>query len=136
MERKPCRRHSHWMITTMVLGLTLLWSFGGPWIASADDPGAICVLRISSQSSKVLSVLVNEPQNFNVAVPTPISKNVNVPIQCDGLETLAVAVANQNADTEQVTVRVFTHDGTLFCSKGPFILPPHGSQGVIFSDCQ
>jgi hypothetical protein len=80
--------------------------------------------------------VVNEPQNFNIAVATAIDKAVNIPILCDGRETLALGVANQTARSTQVTAQVYTNDGSLLCSRGPFPLAGHGSQGVTFTDCQ
>lgn len=125
-----------WIVVPAVLILSMLWSLSWPWAASADNSGAICVLKIASKSQKILSILVNQPQNFNIAVPSPIDKTVNIPIPCDGLETLALGVANQNATSVQATAQVFTNDGTLLCSKGPFPVGGHRSQGVTFTDCQ
>jgi hypothetical protein len=127
---------SRWIAVPTVVILSMLWSLSWPWAASADNPGAICVLKIASNKHKVLGVVVNEPQNFNIAIATPIDTAVNIPILCDGLETLALAVTNQNADNTRITAQVFTNDGTLLCSKGPFPLAGHGSQGVTFTDCQ
>jgi hypothetical protein len=125
-----------WIVVPAVLILSMLWSLSWPWAASADNSGAVCVLKITSKSHKILSVVVNEPQNFNIAVATAIDKALNVPILCDGLETLALAVANQNAKSTQVTAQVYTNDGTLLCSRGPFPLAGRGPQGVTFTDCQ
>ena len=99
MERKPETKYSRWIITTIALSLMVLWSFGGPWVASADDPGAICVLRMASNTTPILSVLVDQPDNFNIAVSTPARKVINVPVRCDMLETLALGVANQGDST-------------------------------------
>jgi hypothetical protein len=136
MQRAPNMKHSRWIVAIMVLSLTVLWSFGGLWLASAQNNGAICVLKIASKSNKILSILVNEPQNFNIAIPLPISKVVNVPILCGGLGTLALGIANQDANSVKVTAQVFTNEGILICSKGPFIMNAHGSQGTTFTDCQ
>ena len=127
---------ARWIVVRAVSILSILWSLSWPLAASADNTGAICVIKIASKSHKVLSVVVNEPQNFNIAIPSPIDKVVNIPILCDGLQTFALAVANQNANKTQVTTQVFTNEGTLLCTKGPFPLAGHGSQGVTFTDCQ
>src|SRR5262245_1375736 len=111
---------ARWIVVRAVLTLSMLWSLSWPLAASADNPGGICVLKISSKSQKVLNVVVNEPHNFNIAIPSPIDKVVNIPILCDGLQTLALAVANQKANKTQVTAQVFTNEGTLLCTKGPF----------------
>jgi hypothetical protein len=136
MKRKPETKCSRWIITTIVLTLTVLWSFGGLWLASADDPGAICVMRIASDTNPIFNVLVDQQHDFNFAVSTPARKVIKVPVRCDMLETLALGVANQGDSTTKLTVKLYTNAGGLFCSKGPFDLAAHGSQGVIFSDCQ
>jgi hypothetical protein len=131
--RAKCARR---VVVRAVLTLTMVWLLSWPWSTSADNPGAVCVLKVVSKNHEILSVVVNEPQNFNIAIPSAIDKAVNIPVLCDGLQTLGLAVANQNAKNTQVTAQVFTHDGTLLCSKGPFPLGGHRSQGVTFSDCQ
>ena len=124
------------IVVQAVLILSMLWSLSWPWAASADNPGAVCVLKIASKNHEVFSFVVNELQNFSIAIATPIDKAVNIPILCDGLGTLALAVTNQNDKNTRVTAQVFTNDGTLLCSKGPFPLVGHRSQGFVFADCQ
>ena len=136
MEKKRETKYSRWIITTMVLSSTVLWSFGGPWLASADDPGAICVMGIAANPKPILSVLIDQPQNFNIAISTPARKVTNIPVRCDMLETLALGVANQGDSTTHLTVSLYTYAGVLYCTKGPIPVAAHGSQGVIFSDCQ
>ena|SRR5882724_3863243 len=136
MEKKRETKYSRWIITTMVLSLAVLWSFGGPWLARANDPGAICVMRIASDTNPIFNLLVDEQHDFNFAVSTPARKVIKVPVRCDMLDTLALGVANQGDSTTILTVKLYTNAGGLFCSKGPFGLAAHGSQGVIFSDCQ
>lgn len=129
-------RHPRSVVMLAVLILSLVWSFGGLGIASADDSGAICVLRIASQNHPILTFVVDQPENFNIAVPVPPRKAVNVPVLCDLLETLAIGMANQGNSPTHITVSVFSNQGILVCSKGPFAVAAHGSQGMIFSDCQ
>jgi hypothetical protein len=136
MERKRETKYRRWIITTVVLSLAVLGSFGGPWLASADDPGSICVVQITANPKPVLSVLVDQPQNFNIAVSTPARKVTSIPVRCDMLETLALAAANQGDNTTHLTASLYTYAGVLFCTKGPIPVAAHGSQGLTFADCQ
>jgi hypothetical protein len=117
------------------LSLWVFWSLGVPSIVSADDPAALCVLNVVAEG-KVLSIVVNQPQNFDVAVALPISNNVSAPVPCDTIGTLAVAVANQDNTNRNVAMQLFTHEGTLICAKGPYLLAVNGGRGVTFADCQ
>jgi hypothetical protein len=115
--------------------MSVVWTIGKVSVVSADEPGAVCVLQITAKN-KVLSILVDQPQNFNIAIPTPTLKAVNIPIQCDRLSTLAAGVANQNNKSVSVTIQAFSNDGTLICTKGPIAVAENGSQGFTFADCQ
>jgi hypothetical protein len=131
-------RRRRWVVMLTVLSLTVLWSFAGFSVARADNPNAICVLQIASAQAggKIFSVLTDQPQNFNIAITLPLTKVVNVPLPCDGVETLALGMANQTDSSVNVDIQLFTTDGVLFCSKGSFTLPAHGARGTLFSDCQ
>jgi hypothetical protein len=103
--------------------------------AKADDPGNICVVQIVAEG-EVLSILADQPTNFNIAVLVPPSKSTNVPVTCDLMSTLSLAVANQKNNNINVAVQVFTNDGVLICSKGPYLLSVNGARGITFADCQ
>jgi hypothetical protein len=123
-----------WRKGIVVVGLSLLWSFGMPAVTNAQAPSAICVLKINT-NGKVLSILVDAPQNFNVALPLPLHTNLNVPILCESLSSLALAAANNEAYPVTFNTQVFTHEGVLFCIKGEFEVPVDGGRGVTFADC-
>ena len=118
-----------------VVSLSLLWSHGVPSVARAQEAGNICVLQIAA-NGKVLSTLVDTPQNFSVAVLVPEAQKANVPVPCDLLNALGLAVANQEAHETTVNVQVFTNEGVSICVKGGFTLPVNGGRGATFADCQ
>ena len=127
-----CRR---WVLVLTAFSLTMVWLLGGPSVASAQNPGALCTLNVVAEG-KVFSVMVNQPQDFSVAVALPIGTDVSAPIPCENLATLAVAVANQTNTNVNVAVQIFSHDGTSICSKGPFVVVVNGGRGFTFADCQ
>jgi hypothetical protein len=126
--------HRCWKVWITVVSLSLLWLFGMPAVTSAQQPGAICVLKIATDG-RVFSILVDTPLNFNAALTLPLSKSVNVPILCESLGSLALAVANNEAHPTTLNTQVFTHDGVSFCVKGSFKVPVNGARGVTFADC-
>jgi hypothetical protein len=107
-----------------------------PFVANAIGPGTVCVLQFGAAGGQVLGVLVDQPQNFNIAVLVAADKNVNVPITCDSLDTLSVAVANQKNFWTEVTALLFTNEGELSCFVGQFSVPPNGARGFLLSGCQ
>jgi hypothetical protein len=127
-----CRR---WVLGLAALSLTILWSLGGPSVVSADDPNALCVLNVVAEG-KVFSIMVNQPQDFSIALALPIGTDVSAPVPCDNVETLAVAVANQTNNNVNVAMQIFAHDGTSICSKGPFVVAVNGGRAFTFTDCQ
>jgi hypothetical protein len=125
----------HWMIMLIVVSLSLLWSLGVPMLASADNSNSICVLKIVAEAN-VVSILTNDPTNFGLAILVPEADNVNVPILCNSLGSLALGVANQADHDINVAVQIFTHQGgTAICSKGPVLLAVNGGTGMTFADC-
>src|SRR5215467_12549200 len=101
-------RRRRWIVMAVVLSLIVVGSFGGFSVVSAQNPGAICVVQIASSGGKVLSTLVNQPQDFNIAIVTPMSKVVNVPVLCDGVQTLGLGIANQADNNVKVRINLFT----------------------------
>jgi hypothetical protein len=104
-------------------------------ISSAQAPGAVCVLRLIAEGD-VLGVLVDVPQNSNIAVLIPTDRDVNVPVLCEQLSTVGLAVTNQKNTNVNFAVQVLTNQGNPICTKGPFLLPVNGGTGVTFADCQ
>ena len=135
MRNKEDLSQHGWMVVIAVVSLSLLWSLAVPSTAKAQAPGAVCVLKLVADN-EVLGVLVDTPQNFNIAIPLPLDTNVNVPIPCDRLASLALAVSNQISSNVNVAAQVFTHNGRLICSKGPILVPVNGGTGMTFADCQ
>jgi hypothetical protein len=135
MRNKGDMRQRGWMVVIAVVSLGLLWSLAVPSMAKAQGPGTVCVLQLIADG-EVLGIVVDAPENFNVAVLIPQDKNVNVPIPCDRLDSLSLAVSNQKNSNTNVVAQVFTHDGGLICSKGPYLVSVNGGRGVTFADCQ
>jgi hypothetical protein len=129
------RMNRKWIHRIAAVSLTMLCSMGTFSVSSAQAPDAVCVLRLVAEG-EVLGVLVDVPQNFNIAVALPSDKDVNVPVPCDQLNTLGLAVTNQKNTNVNFAVQVFTHQGNPICTKGPFLLPVNGGTGVTFTDCQ
>jgi hypothetical protein len=135
MRNKQDMSQRGWMVVIAVVSLSLLWSLAVPSTAEAQAPGAVCVLKLVADN-EVLGILVDSPQNFSTAIPLPLDTNVNVPIPCDRLGSLALAVSNQISINVNVAAQVFTHDGTVICSKGPVLVAVNGGTGMTFADCQ
>ena len=126
--------HRCWRVGITGVSLSLLWSFGIPAVMSAQGPGTICVLKVAADGN-LLGILADAPQNFNIVVSLPLDRNINVPIICEGLGSLALAVANNEAHPTTFSTQVFTHDGVPICVKGNFEVPVNGATGVTFADC-
>jgi hypothetical protein len=103
--------------------------------ASAQAPDSVCVLKVDT-NGKLLGVLVDRPNNVNIAVPLPISQSIRAPVLCEGLNSLALAVANQEKHDTAFSVELFTHNGESFCFKDGFELQVNGGAGLTFADCQ
>jgi hypothetical protein len=115
--------------------LSLLWSMSMASVSSAQAPGAVCVLKIDADG-RIMGILVDQPNNFSIAVLVPDLRSVRAPVLCSGLNSLALAVANQEAHNTAFSVELFTHEGASFCFKDGFGLQVNGSTGVTFADCQ
>ena len=126
---------SRWIRVIASVSLMTLCLMGTFSISGAQAPGAVCVLRLVAEG-EVLGVLADAPQNVNTAVLIPTDKDVNVPVLCDQLSTVALAVTNQNDTNVNFAVQILTHEGNPICTKGPFLLPVNGGTGVTFADCQ
>jgi len=136
MGKNVAAMYRRLILISLVFCLSILGSLSIPTIASADDPDAVCVLNVVAEGN-VFSILVNQPQGINIAVPLPIGTDVSAPIPCSDVESLGVAVANQTGVNVNVAVQILAHDGkSVICSKGPFIVSVNGGRGFTFTDCQ
>jgi hypothetical protein len=128
--------HRKWLVIITALSLGMMGSLTVPFVANAIGPGTVCVLQIGAAGGEVFSVFVDRPESFKIAVLVAANKNVNVPITCDGIDTLSVAVANQKDFWTEVTALLFTNEGELSCFVGQFSVPPNGARGFLLSGCQ
>ena len=135
MRQRGERLHRRRLVVIAGVVLSLLWSMSMVSVCSAQAPGAVCVLKIDA-NGRLVGILVDRPNNFNIALLMSDFMSVRAPVLCSGLSTLALAVANQEAHDTAFSVELFTHDGELFCSKGGFGLQVNGGAGVTFADCQ
>jgi hypothetical protein len=109
-------------------------------VAAASDSATpsqlqVCVVQIRA-SGAVMNVFGDDPTDLDIAVLVPPENATNVPVSCQALTSLGLAVANQEAFPVNLQITVFTHQGTWLCSRGPFTLSEHGARGVVFgSDC-
>jgi hypothetical protein len=133
-QRVKGLRH-RWLVVIGVVVLSLLWSISMVSVCSAQAPGAVCVLKIDA-NGRLMGILVDQPNNFNVAMLVPEFRSVRAPVLCSGLSSLALAVANQEDHETAFSVELFTHQGESLCSKGGFGLQVNGATGVTFTNCQ
>jgi hypothetical protein len=126
---------NRWWLVLAVVSLSLLWSLSLPPLANAQTAGAICTIRVFGDGD-LMAVFTTPPTNFAVAVPVEVDENVVVPVLCDDLGVIGLAVASQEKKKEVTfSARVFDHNGILFCEKGPFTVQPRGGRGVTFAEC-
>jgi hypothetical protein len=92
-QRVEGLRH-RWLVVIGVVVLSLLWSTSMVSVCSAQAPGAVCVLKIDA-NGRLMGILVDQPNNFNIAILVPEFTSVRAPVLCSGLSSLALAVANQ-----------------------------------------
>lgn len=103
--------------------------------AATSSPPWVCVVQIMA-SGEVMSVFADDPTHPDITVLVPPENVTNVPVSCQDLTSLGLAVANQEAFPVNLQITVFTHQGILLCSRGPFTLSENGARMVVFeSDC-
>jgi hypothetical protein len=128
------RRYRWWLIV-LIFGLSLLGSMSLPAVTTAQTAGAICTIRVFGNGD-LMAVFSTPPTNFGVAALVPTDKDLVMPVLCDDLGNIGLAVGSQEKNKEiTFTARVFDHDGIMFCLKGPFTIPPRGGTGVTFASC-
>ena len=133
LKKADTRQYGRVAMLTLA-SLSLLWSLATPSIVNADDPGAVCILQILP-SGRVMSVLVNRPQNFNIAILFGKYRSSSVPVPCESLNSLTLALANQESHSVDLSVQIFTHTGDLTCFKDGFSMEVNGATAVTFADC-
>jgi hypothetical protein len=134
MGKKADKRQRGWVLVLMLVSVSLLWSLSVPAVTHADTAGAICILQVLS-TGRVLSVLVDQPQNINIAVLVGEDREFNVPVLCDSLKSLSLALANQENHSVDFSTQVFTNKGKLTCFKDGFPIAVNGAIGITFADC-
>jgi hypothetical protein len=103
--------------------------------AATASPPRVCVVQIMA-GGEVVSVFADHPTDPGMAILVPPETATNVPVSCQTLTSLGLAVANQEAAPVSLQITVFTHQGTPLCSRGPFTLSEQGARGIVFgSDC-
>jgi hypothetical protein len=103
--------------------------------AAMPSQPRVCVVQIMA-SGAVLSAFANNPTDPTLAILVPTDRATNVPVSCQDLTNIGLAVANQELSPVSLQVTVFTHQGTSLCTRGPFTLPQNGARGVVFgSNC-
>jgi hypothetical protein len=118
-----------------VLGLVVWYGGRAGAAAATASPPQVCVVQIKA-SGEVVSVFADDPTHPAMAVLVPPENATNVPVSCQDLTRLGLAVANQEPSPVSLQITVFTHQGSLLCTRGPFTLSEHGAKGVVFgSDC-
>lgn len=139
------RAHIWCVVMTLVAWPCWAWGAAGAGLG-ATEAGAVsdaltpsqprvCVVQIMA-SGGVMSLFADDPTHPNMAVLVPPENATNVPVSCQDLTSLGLAVANQEAFPVSLQITVFTHQGTPLCTRGPFTLSEHGARGVVFgSDC-
>jgi len=133
LKKADTKQHGRVAVLTLA-SLSLFWSLAIPPIVSADDPGAVCILQILP-TGPVMSVLVNRPQNFNIGILFGKYRSSSVPVSCESLNTLTLALANQESQSVDLSVQIFTHTGDLTCFKDGFSMKVNGATAVTFADC-
>jgi hypothetical protein len=114
------------------LSLSILWS--GSAYAQEEGPGTVCVLQLAA-TGEVVAIVVDDTQNVDIAVVVARDNITNLPIRCQDLDRLGVAVANQEPFRVTLTTTIYDNQGVVKCTKGPFSIPPNGGQGVTYKDC-
>jgi hypothetical protein len=118
-----------------VLGLVVWYGGRSGAAAATASPPRVCVVQIMA-SGEVMSLFADDPTHPDMAVLVPPENATNVPVSCQDLTRLGLAVANQEAFPVNFEVTVFTHQGIALCARGPFTLSERGARGVVFgSDC-
>ncbi len=123
-----------------IILITLL-SVGLLWYVQAyaqTGPGTVCVVQIRSDGN-VLATFANDP--VDVILVLQVSGSAHIPVRCDDLQGLSIAVANQESFRVSLQIEAFTNRGESLCTRprngtSSFSLPVNGGRGVILNrDC-
>jgi hypothetical protein len=118
----------------MLVGLGINWGITIPSAAFATDAGAVCVVKIAADAD-ILGIFANKPAAFDLTVVVPKDTDVKVPVLCETLKSLSLAIANQGTTAISFNSQVFTNQGVSLCSKGPYKVPANGTRGVTYASC-
>jgi hypothetical protein len=121
-----------WVIVVTALSMSLLGSMNA--YAQDEGPGTVCVLQISA-TGEVMAMVVDDSRDIDIAVSAGRDNVTNVPIKCEDIDRIGLAVANQEPFLVTFTTSIYTNKGVLTCAKGPFNLQVNGGRGVNFQDC-
>ena len=121
-----------WVIAVTALSMSLLWSVSA--YAQDEGPGTVCILQVSA-TGDVMAIVVDDTRDLDIAVLAGRDNVTNVPIKCEDLDRIGLAVANQEAFQVTFNTSVYTNKGELKCTKGPFNLEVNGGRGVSFKEC-
>ncbi len=132
MQRKKGMVFYGGIVALAAFSLSLLWPTDA--YAQTEGAGTVCVLQVIA-SGNVMAVIVDDTRDIDLAVLVPPDNVANLPIRCVDLDRIGLAVANQEAFQVSFSAHVYTNQGVLTCSKGPFNMAPNGGRGVAFKDC-
>jgi hypothetical protein len=131
-QRKNGMMAYNGMVALLAFSFSLLWSVSA--YAQKEGPETVCVLQVRADGD-VMAVMVDDTRDIDVAVLVPRDNVTNLPIRCTDLDRIGLAVANQEAVPISFGTSVYTNNGELKCTKGPFHIDVNGGQGVTFKNC-
>ena len=109
------KRSGHILAVTALI-LSILWSISAYPVAAGVGPGTVCVVRVEA-TGEMLTVFVNDRRFFDIAVAVDRDNVSNMPIRCEDLTNLALAVANQEPFNIRFSIGVFTNKGEPLCTR-------------------
>jgi hypothetical protein len=83
-----------WVIMATALSMSLLWSVSVK--AQDEGPGTVCVLQVSA-TGDVTTMVVDDTRDIDIAVPPGRDNVTNIPVKCEDIDRIGLAVANQEA---------------------------------------
>jgi len=120
------------VIVVTALSMSLLWSVNTN--AQDEGPGTVCILQVSA-TGDVTTTIVDDTRDIDIAVPTGRDNVTNVPIKCEDIDRIGIAVANQESFQVTFNTSLYSNKGDPICTKGPFNLEVNGGRGVSFGEC-
>jgi hypothetical protein len=123
-----------WAAVMIVFSLIVVGAMSA--YAQEEGPRTVCIIQVQA-SGEVLTTIVDDTFDIDVAVVVPPDNLTNIPVRCQDIEQerLGLAAANQEPFEVSLNVRVYTNKGVLICTRGPFTLDVNGGRGVAFDNC-